>query len=76
MSRFYCLSLIDYGYQDEIVEFLHYTEGHYGKVRHLRDDLISEVSIYSLFPLPSHIHDALVSDAKRTEPCQQLELFT
>lgn len=76
MPRFYRLSLHHYGYQNEIFEFLHYTEGQCGKVHHLRDGLISEVSIYALLPLPSYVHNAFVEDAKRTEPCQQLELFT
>lgn len=75
MQRFYRLSLTSFGYQDEIVEFLHYAEHHQVKVRFLRDGLIDEVSVYLLFPLTAEQHDALSAQAEPPHASQQLDLF-
>lgn len=75
MHRFYRLSLISLGYQDEIVEFLHYAEHHRARVRFLRDDLIEEVPLYILFPLRLEEHAALTKQSAPLHTSQQLDLF-
>ncbi|MEZ4711670.1 MAG: hypothetical protein R3A44_31045 [Caldilineaceae bacterium] len=75
MHYFYRLSLTSFGYQDEIVEFLHYEKRHRVRVRFLRDGLIEDVSLHLLFPLSAEEHAALAEQSAPLHASQQLELL-
>lgn len=76
MHRFYRVSLTGFGYQDEIVEFLHYIEHHRVRVRFLCDDLIGEVPLYLMFPISAEEHAALTEQSAPLHISQQFDLFT
>lgn len=74
-KRFWRISLTGKGYRDEYVEVLGYTPEDLLRIRYLRDDLVEEVSPYSVFPISNEEHARLAVLHPRDTAPAQLDLF-